>query len=132
VTTDNSSPVPRTTDSKGKFTIQVTAPNTNGDHNIQAHFAGTSQYKSSDSTINKITVQGGTNALGATTSASDTSLSLKVEGNDKMTGGATYSVSGKLIDSASKKAISGKEISLTTDGGSPKALTLPIVRANLK
>jgi hypothetical protein len=47
-------------------------------------------------------------------------LSLKVEGKDKMTGGAEYSVSGKLINSASKKPISGKEISVTTDGGSPK------------
>ena len=37
-----------------------------------------------------------------------------------MAGGAEYSVSGKLIDSASKKPIAGKEISVTTDGDSPK------------
>ena len=37
-----------------------------------------------------------------------------------MTAGSSYSVSGKLIDSVSKKPISGKEISVTIDGGSPK------------
>ena len=35
-----------------------------------------------------------------------------------MTGGAEYSVSGKLIDSVSKKPIAGKEISVTTEGDS--------------
>jgi len=37
-----------------------------------------------------------------------------------MTAGSSYSVSGKLIDSVLKKPISGKEISVTIDGGSPK------------
>ena len=37
-----------------------------------------------------------------------------------MAGGAEYSVSGKLIDSVSKKPIAAKEISVTTDGNSPK------------
>lgn len=37
-----------------------------------------------------------------------------------MTAGSEYSVSGKLIDSVSKKPISGKEISVTTDGGAPE------------
>jgi hypothetical protein len=45
-------------------------------------------------------------------------LSLRVEGNDKVTGGADFSVSGKMIDSVSKKPIAGKEISVTTDGDS--------------
>jgi hypothetical protein len=45
-------------------------------------------------------------ALTATSSV-DTSLSLKVEGKEKMTAGSSYSVSGK--------------ISMTTDGGSPKS-----------
>ena len=35
-----------------------------------------------------------------------------------MTGGEEYSVSGKLIDSATKKAVANKEISVTTEGGS--------------
>ena len=40
VTTDGSSAVTGITDSKGKYDIQLTAPSTNGDHDIQAHFAG--------------------------------------------------------------------------------------------
>jgi Chitobiase/beta-hexosaminidase C-terminal domain/Bacterial Ig-like domain (group 3) len=120
VTTDDSAAQTAITDSKGKFTVQLTAPSTNGDRNIQAHFAGNSQYKSSDSSVSKLTVQGGTTLAITTASATDTSLSLKLEGKDKMTPGSTYTVSGKLIDSASKKSISGKEISVTTDGGSPK------------
>jgi hypothetical protein len=119
VTTDGSSATTAITDSKGKFTVQLTAPNTNGDHNIQAHFAGNSQYNSADSSMSKLTVQGGTLAL-TTASATDTSLSINLKGKDKMSPGATYTVSGKLVDSASKKPISGKEISVTTDGGSPK------------
>ena len=109
VTTDGSSSQTGTTDSKGKYDIQLTAPSTNGDHDILAHFAGNSQYESSESPISKLTVQGGTNLALTTTSASDTSLTLKVEGKDKMTGGAEYSVSGKLIDSVSKKPISVKK-----------------------
>ena len=45
-------------------------------------------------------------------------LSLKVDGNDKMAGGTEFSVSGKLVDSVSKKPISGKEISVATEGNS--------------
>lgn len=105
------------TDRKGRYEIQLTAPNTNGDHNIQAHFGATPEYKSSDSPISKLTVQGGTNIALTTT---DSSTSLKVEGKDKMTAGSEYSVSDNLIDSVSKKPISGKEISMTTDGGSHK------------
>ena len=118
VTTDSSSPQTGITDSKGKYDIQLTAPSTNGDHDIQAHFAGNSQYESSDSPVKKLTVQGGTTLALTTTTAADTSLTVRVEGNDKMTGGEDFSVSGKLIDSVSKKPISGKEISVTTDGDS--------------
>jgi hypothetical protein len=120
VTTDGSSAITAITDSKGKFTVQLTAPTTIGNHDIQAHFAGDSQYNPSDSSISKLTVQGGTTHALTTASATDTSLSIKLEGKDKMNPGATYTVSGKLINSASKKPISGKEISVTTDGGSPK------------
>jgi hypothetical protein len=70
-----------------------------------------------------VTVQGGTSFALTTTAVSDTSLSLRVEGNDKMAGGADFTVSGKLIDSVSKKPISGKEISLTTDGDSGTDIT---------
>ena len=35
-----------------------------------------------------------------------------------MAGGTEYSVSGKITDSVSKKPISGKEVSVTTDGDS--------------
>ena len=45
-------------------------------------------------------------------------MTLKVEGNDKLTGGEEYPVSGKLIDSASKKPVTDKEISVTTEGDS--------------
>ena len=120
VTTDGSSAQTGTTDSKGKYNIQLTAPSTNGDHDIQAHFAGNSQYESSDSSISKSDSTRRYNLALTTTSAIDTSLSLKVEGKDKMAGGAEYSVSGKLIDSVSKKPIADKEISVTTDGNSPK------------
>ena len=123
VTTDGSSPQTGTTDSKGKYDIQLTAPSTNGDHDIQAHFAGNSQYESSDSPVKSLTVQGGTTFALTTTTAADTSLTLRVEGNDKMTGGEDFSVSGKLIDSVSKKPISGKEISVTTDGDSSAGTT---------
>ena len=120
VTTDGSSPVSGITDSKGKFTVTLTAPNTIGKHDIQAHFAGDSQYNPSDSPVKKLTVIENSLAITTATTNIDTSLSLKLEGKDKMAGGSTYSVSGKLIDSVSKKPISGKEISVTTDGGSPK------------
>ena len=120
VTTDGSSAQTGTTDSKGKFDTPMTAPNTNGDHDIQAHFAATSEYNPSNSPVKKLTVQGGTNLALTTTTSTDTSLTLKVEGKDKMIGSATYSVSGKLIDSVSKKPIADKEISITTDGASPK------------
>jgi hypothetical protein len=99
------------TDSKGKYDIQLTAPSANGDHDIQAHFAGDSQYEPSDSSVKKLTVQGGTTFALTTTSVIDTSLTLRVEGNDKIAGGEDFSVSGKLIDSMSKKPIAGKEIS---------------------
>ena len=56
MTTDGSGAVTGITDSKGKYDITLTAPGTNGDHDIQAHFAGNSQYESSDSTV-KITVE---------------------------------------------------------------------------
>ena len=121
VTTDGSSPVTGTTDSKGKFTVQLTAPSTLGKHDIQAHFAGDSQYNPSDSPVKKLTVEGTSAALATATTSIDTSLSLKLEGKDKVTAGATFSASGKLIDSVSKKPLSGKSISVTTDGGSPKA-----------
>jgi hypothetical protein len=124
VTTDGSSPVTGTTDSKGKYDIQLTAPSTNGDHNIQAHFAVTTLYKASDSSISKLKVQGGTSlAITAATSAADTTLSLKVDGNDKMAGGVDFTVSGKLIDSVSKKPIAGKGISVTIDGDSDTDIT---------
>ncbi|MFN2435024.1 MAG: hypothetical protein ABR515_06585 [Nitrososphaeraceae archaeon] len=48
-------------------------------------------------------------------------MSLRVEGNDKLSAEATYSASGKLIDSVSKKPISGKSVTVITDGDSPKA-----------
>jgi Carboxypeptidase regulatory-like domain len=35
-----------------------------------------------------------------------------------LTGGEEYSVSGKLIDSATKKPVTNKEISVTTEGNS--------------
>ena len=118
VTTDGSGAVTGITDSKGKYDITLTAPVTNGDHEIQAHFAGNSQYESSDSPIKKVTVQGGTTFALTTTAATDTSLSLRVDGNDKMAGGADFTVSGKLIDSVSKKPIFSKDVSVTTDGDS--------------
>jgi large repetitive protein len=78
VTINGLSPVTATTDNKGQFSVQLTAPSTNGDHDIQAHFAATSEYESSDSKISKLTVQGGTSLALTTTSATDTSLTLKV------------------------------------------------------
>ncbi len=109
------------TDSKGKFSVQLTAPTAIGKHDVQAHFAGGSQYNPSDSPVRKLTVQSASSLLLLLLLVPDTSLSLKLEGKDKVTTGSTYSVSGKLIDSVSKKPISGKTISVTTDGGSPKA-----------
>ena len=43
ITTDGSSPVTATTNNNGMFTVQLTAPDSAGIHNIQAHFAGDSQ-----------------------------------------------------------------------------------------
>ena len=74
VTTDGSSAVTGTTDSKGKYDIQLTAPSTNGDHDIQAHFAATAEFKSSDSPIKKLTVQGGTSLAITATSLIETSI----------------------------------------------------------
>ena len=74
MTTDGSSAQTGITDSKGKYDIQLTAPSTNGDHDIQAHFAATPEYESSDSQISKLTVQGGTNFALTTTTATDTLL----------------------------------------------------------
>ena len=49
----------------------------------------------------------------------DTSLSLKLYGNNKVTAGSTYTASGKLIDAVADSPIAGKTISVTTDGSSP-------------
>jgi len=68
--------------------------------------------------VKNLTVQGGASPTITATSPVETSLSIKVEGNDKMTGGADFIISGKLIDSVSKKPLSGKEVSVTTDGDS--------------
>ena len=113
----STSPSTVTTDSKGKFTATLTAPTTVGKYNVQVSFAGDSQYNPSSMT-KKLTVESNTNALTITSTGIDTSLSLKVDGKDKMAGGADFTVSGKLIDSVSKKPISGKDVSVTTDGDS--------------
>ena len=123
VTTDGSSPATVTTDKKGKFTTQLTAPRTYGKHDIQAHFAGDSQSKSSDSSISKLTVQG--------SGSSSTSLSLKL-GKGNVNVGSTYSVSGKLVDAVTKAPISGKTIAVTTDGGSPKDSDTTDSKGNFK
>ena len=121
VTTDDSSAKIGITDAKGKYQITLIAPGTNGDHNIQAHFAATAQYKSSDSPVSKLTVQRGTSALTITANTGiDTSLSLKIDGKDKLNAGESFTASGKLIDATSKKPLSGKTILVDTDGGSPK------------
>ena len=75
--------------------------------------------------VKKFTVES-TTALTTANTGIDTSLSLRVEGNDKLAAEATYSASGKLIDFVSKKPISGKSVTVTTDGDSPKATTQQI------
>jgi hypothetical protein len=45
------------TDSKGKFTAQLTAPAAPGKHNVQGNFAGGSKYNPSDSSVSSITVE---------------------------------------------------------------------------
>ena len=78
-------------------------------------------YESSDYAIKKLTVQGGTNALTTTANTGiDTSLSLKIEGKEKLKAGKSYTASGKLIDTTSKKPTYDKTVTVDTDGGSPK------------
>jgi hypothetical protein len=98
--TDGSSPQTISIDSKGNYGIQLTAPpNTNVDHDIETYFtaAAISEYKSSESPITKLTVQGGTGATLTAVLSTETLLSLKVNEKDKMTGGAEYTVSDKLV-----------------------------------
>ncbi len=115
--TVSSIPSTVTTDSKGKFTAQLTAPTTAGKYNVQANFGGDLEFNPS-SIEKKLTVEGTTTLTTTAATAIDTSMSLKVDGKDKMAGGADFTVSGKLIDSVSKKPISGKDVSVTTDGDS--------------
>ena len=71
VTINGLSPVTATTDNKGQFSVQLTAPTTIGVHEIQAHFAGVDdQYTSSGSPIRNLKVEGAAPA--------DTSLSLNL------------------------------------------------------
>ena len=53
------------------------------------------------------------------TSNLDTSLSLNLEETGEFKSASDYTVYGKLIDSVSNKPISGKTITITTDGNSP-------------
>ena len=106
---------PVTTDSKGQFSIQLTAPTTIGVHEIQAHFAGVDeQYNPSDSPVRNLKVEGAAPA--------DTSLSLKLSKN-KVNAGSSYSASGTLINEVTKKPIAGMTISVTTDGSSAQTGT---------
>lgn len=57
VRTDGSSPLSDTTDSKGNFNLELTAPRDVGEHKIQAHFEGDKQYDPSDSPVREITVK---------------------------------------------------------------------------
>ena len=97
---------------------RLTAPDSAGKHNIQANFAGDSQYKSSKSIVKKLLVTENNLAATATSTILDTSLSLKINGKDEVAPDSTYNVLGKLIDSVSNKPISGKTITVTTDGDS--------------
>ena len=85
-----------TTDSKGQFSIQLTAPTAIGVHEIQAHFAGVDeQYNPSDSPIRNLKVEGAVPA--------DTSLSLKLSKN-KVNADSSFSASGTLINEVTKQA----------------------------
>ena len=53
-----------------------------------------------------------------TTATTDTSMSLQLSGNNRATAGATFTVSGKLIDAVVDSPLAGKTITFTIDGSS--------------
>ena len=86
VTTDGGSPKDSdTTDSKGNFKTSLKAADSPGKHNIQAHFAGDSQYKSSESSASKITVEGTTLKNQKTTVTTDQQQTDQQQTDDQKT-----------------------------------------------
>ena len=54
-------------------------------------------------------------------------MSLQLSGNNKVTGGATFTVSGKLIDAVVDSPIAGKTITFTIDGSSVSSVPPSVI-----
>jgi hypothetical protein len=93
-----------TTNADGTFTAKGKAPSTVATGwSVQAHFAGDSLYKKSDSTIKTYS-----------TTKHTTSLSLTVP-TTSVAAGATYKVSGTLTDTTTQQQLASKTITFTAD-----------------
>jgi hypothetical protein len=101
VSTDSSS---MTTGSNGKIVITGISPDTvNSGWTYQAHFAGDSHYSQRDSSVKSYS-----------TTKRPVTLSLTVP-TDEVSAGASYKVSGTLVDATSKKQLASKTITFTAD-----------------